>query len=98
MKKIVVVGVSCSGKTTLGLKMAKILNSNPVDIDEIHWKPGWVSTPAKDLLLKVKKALDCNKWIVSGNYSSLQNFIFSEADTIIWLDYSPLVVARRALG
>ena len=73
------------------------LTWDDVDLDDIHWKPNWESTPTSELLPKVKEALSCPRWVVSGNYSSLQEYIFSEADTIIWLDYSPLVVASRAM-
>jgi len=97
MQRIAVIGVSCSGKTTLAASLSGILKSKLIDLDEIHWQPGWVSTPAHELLPKVKSALDCPAWIVSGNYSCLQDIIFNQADTIIWLDYSPFVVAKRAL-
>lgn len=98
LKRIVIVGVSCSGKTTYGRNLSKILGHRFVDLDDINWSPGWVSTPREELLPKVKEALGGERWIISGNYSAVQDFIFNEVDTIVWLDYSRFVVAKRAIS
>ena len=41
MKKILICGESCSGKTTFGLFLSYKLNIKSYDLDELHWLPGW---------------------------------------------------------
>ena len=41
MKRIAIVGSSCSGKTTLGRELAALLDVKFVELDEYHWLPDW---------------------------------------------------------
>ncbi|NRB08749.1 MAG: hypothetical protein HRU34_17510 [Richelia sp.] len=38
-----------------------------------------------------------NSWIVDGNYSKVRNYIWSQADTVVLLDYSLRLLIRRIL-
>ena len=97
MNKVAVVGVSCSGKTTFGMKLAARFGLRFTDLDDLFWNPGWAQTEPELFLEKVKDVLKGNKWIIVGNYKSVQESVLNEADTIIWLDYSKSVVWRQAL-
>jgi len=39
MKRIVIIGTSCSGKTTLAKTIALKLNIKHIELDKLHWKP-----------------------------------------------------------
>ena len=41
-RKIIVTGTSCTGKTTLGRKLAKELGITQIDLDDLHFLPNWV--------------------------------------------------------
>lgn len=97
MKKIAVIGVSCSGKSTFGKNLSKKLNITFFDLDDLFWNPGWKQTEPEIFLEKTKALLKSDEWIIVGNYKSVQDLILEEADTIVWLDYSPFVVWKRAL-
>ncbi|MFP5384442.1 MAG: shikimate kinase [Bacteriovoracia bacterium] len=97
MKKIAVIGVSCSGKTTFGKLLSKKLGLQFIDLDDLFWNPGWVQTGSEVFLKKVQDSLQTDGWIIVGNYKSVQDTILEEADTVIWLDYSASVVWRRAI-
>lgn len=43
--RIVIVGTSCAGKTTLGKKLAQESGIPYTDLDDLHWNPGWTETP-----------------------------------------------------
>ncbi len=95
MRRICIVGTSGSGKTTLARLLAERLNIPHVELDALHWQPGWTSTETPLLLARVAEALSGDSWVVDGNYSSLHDVTWARADTVIWLDYAlPLVISR----
>lgn len=97
MRKVAIIGVSCSGKSTFAYELSKNLNLNFTDLDDLFWNPGWIITESNVFLEKVKTVLESEEWIIAGNYQTVQKVILKEADTIIWLDYSRFVVWKRAL-
>ncbi len=42
LKRVSVVGTSCSGKTTFAKNLARLLNIEHIELDAIHWLPDWV--------------------------------------------------------
>jgi adenylate kinase family enzyme len=95
MRRICIVGTSGCGKTTLARQLAEQLDIPHVELDALHWQPGWTSTATPLLLERVAEALSGDAWIVDGNYNALRGVTWARADTLIWLDYSlPLVLSR----
>jgi len=88
MKRIVVVGTTCSGKSTLAKQLCEKLNYKYIWLDELHWAPNWVERP-DDEFRKLLKAelLGEETWVADGNYSVIRDIIWPKADTIIWLNY-----------
>ena len=97
MKRIVVVGTSCAGKTTFAKVLAQKLGARPIDIDDYHWSPGWKENPPAEYLPRLQKAMDCPAWVVSGNYMDAREMVWGSADTVVWLDYSFATVLLRAI-
>ena len=90
--RIVVVGVTSSGKSTLAEKLANILDLDFVELDALYWQPNWVGTPDDEFLEKVSDATSGEKWVVAGTYSRTIPTTWKRAGVIIWLDYSlPLI-------
>lgn len=88
MKRIVVIGATGSGKTTLAFNVAARLNLPYTDLDNLHWRPGWQPAPDEEFRNDVQKVADQNQWIVTGNYTRIRDILWNRADTLIWLDYS----------
>ncbi len=86
MQRVVVIGTTGAGKTTFGKALAKKLEVTFTELDSFYWRADW--TPAADFAVRVKEALQAERWVVDGNYSEVQPFILAHADTVIWLDYS----------
>lgn len=94
--KIVVVGVSAAGKSTFSRRLAEKLQLPLILMDAIMWKPGWEYIGDEDVVRKLDLFSQQDKWIIEGYVSSdARTFLFDRADTIIYLDYSPLVCAWR---
>lgn len=94
-RRIVVVGTTGSGKTTLAGELAQQLEVPHVELGALHWEPGWTEAPTNLFRERVTRALSGEAWAVDGNYSAVRDIVWSRADTIVWLDYSlPTILCR----
>jgi adenylate kinase family enzyme len=94
-KRIVVVGTSGAGKTTLARQLAAKLGFPHVEIDALYWGPDWTQATPEQLQERVAGALSGDRWVIDGTYSRVRPYVWARATTIIWLDYSlPLIMTR----
>lgn len=71
-RKIIITGTTCTGKTTLGKKLAKVYSIQQIDLDDFHFLPNWVEKEDKVFVDDVHKELKTlDKWIVTGSYQTL---------------------------
>jgi adenylate kinase family enzyme len=96
-RRIVVYGVTGSGKTTLAARLARELDLSHIELDSLFHGPNWTPTPVDEFLAKVTAALAAapRGWVVEGNYSAVRPRILPLADTAIWLDLPWVVSYRR---
>ncbi|MEZ4744898.1 MAG: AAA family ATPase [Calditrichia bacterium] len=97
MDRIVIVGTSCSGKSTFANQLAKKLGYPYIQLDELFWLENWQERPPDEFEKLVKSAIDQPFWVIDGNYQKVRQITWGKADTIIWLNYSFPVVFKRAL-
>ena len=95
LMRVVVVGTSCSGKTTFARCLAGHLGTRYVELDSLYWGHQW--TPRADFQQQVRLVADEPSWVMDGNYSSVRDMIWRRATAVVWLDYSFLRVFSRAL-
>ena len=89
--RIVVIGVSGSGKTTLAAYLSQMLRIPHVELDALHWLPGWTQQELDVFRQSVAQAISGPAWVVDGNYNKARDIIWPRATTLVWLDY-PLPV------
>jgi adenylate kinase family enzyme len=91
--RVVVVGTSGCGKTTLAVALSQRLGVPHVELDALHWGPDWTETPTAVFREQVEATLCGDRWVVDGNYThKVRDLVWERADTLIWLDY-PLPLA-----
>jgi energy-coupling factor transporter ATP-binding protein EcfA2 len=95
--RVVVIGTSGAGKSTLARTLAARLGCPYVELDAIHWLPGWVEKDPAEFRAGVSEAVAGAKWVVDGNYVRVRDLVWARATTIIWLDYSFRIVFWRAI-
>jgi adenylate kinase family enzyme len=100
VRRVEVVGPSCSGKTTTARRLAAILGVPYVELDALHHDAGWTEAPAEVLQERVRAALAAapDGWVVDGTYfGKLGTLVLDRADTIVWLDIPFRTAIRRVL-
>jgi adenylate kinase family enzyme len=87
MKKVLVVGSTGAGKSTLARALAEKHGLTYTDLDYLYHLPGWQQRPEAEFRALVDEATRGEKWVIAGNYYSLVGDItWSRADTVVWLD------------
>jgi len=94
-KKMVVIGTTSSGKSTLAEQLADKLGLNFIELDALNWGPNWTAAGDETLRSRADEATRAPGWVVAGNYRITRPITWSRAEAIIWLDYSLWVIFWR---
>lgn len=95
--RLVVVGTSGSGKTTMATRLAHLLAVPRVELDAFQHGPNWEQATEAQLKERAAAATTGDGWVVDGNYSAVRDVVWPRATAIVWLDYERGVVMRRVL-
>ncbi len=94
-KRLVVIGTSGAGKTTIARQIASILGVPHVEFDAYRHGPNWTETPDDLFRERLSAALRGDGWIADGNYSVARDVVWPRATTLVWLDYPIHLVMWR---
>src|SRR5260370_14118417 len=94
--RIVVVGTTGAGKTTLARRIAALMELPHIELDAINWQSGWRDLTWHDpaeFVRRVAQAIEAEAWVVDGNYGSVRD-VWQRATHLAWLDYErPVIMA-----
>ena len=100
-QRILVVGNSCAGKSTLGAHLAASLNVPFVELDALNWEPNWVGlndTNPDELMRRMQTATAGDRWVAAGSYTRFSQQVFwPRLETIVWLDLPLYQLVGRML-
>ncbi|OAN38328.1 AAA family ATPase [Microbacterium sp. H83] len=100
--RVLVAGVTGSGKTTMSRRVAALWGLRHVEIDALFHGPGW--TPRESFLDDVRAFAAEDRWVTEWQYTSkgTDGILAPRAELVLWLDYPYRVVRfrllRRTLG
>lgn len=97
MKRILIVGNSGGGKSTLARRLGQKLGVPVVHLDLLFWKAGWTESADVEFRSNVARALQQPAWVCDGDFSSSLDLRAPLADTIIWIDQSRWLCLFRAV-
>src|SRR5215216_1144560 len=95
--RIVIIGRTGSGKTTLARELAAALGIPHVELDTLYFGQDFSTVPLSVLRERTRSAIAGDLWVTDGNKKAVRDLVWPRADTIIWLDY-PFVVSLWRLG
>ena len=98
--RLVVVGTSGSGKTTMARALSRALDLQHVELDGLNWEPGWRSLADEDpegFFRRVAEAAAGERWVMDGNYTTTKDAHWTRATGIIWMDTPRLTVMRQVI-
>ncbi len=96
-ERVIVIGNTCAGKSTLAREIAETLDLRFVDLDALFWKPDWQQTECAEFREKIVEATAGTGWVVAGNYVEHRDLFWGRADHIIWLDIQLRLVLKRVV-
>jgi adenylate kinase family enzyme len=100
VRRVSVVGGSCTGKTTVSRRLAEILGVPHIELDALHHDPNWKEASAELLQERVHAAFAAapDGWVVDGNYHhKLGLLVVKSADIVVFLDPPFATAFRRSL-
>ena len=97
MERILVVGVTGAGKSTLAQALSGRLDLPYHEMDALYFSgPGWAVNErfAED----VSRLTVGPGWVIDSlGYPEVRDLLWDRADTVIWLDYPKRIVIPRVL-
>ncbi|MFK0165447.1 AAA family ATPase [Rhizobium sp. NPDC090279] len=83
--RILVMGCSGTGKSTLAQAIASLRDLTCVSMDrDIFWLPGWKSRPRPEVIALIEQAVAEPRWIMDGNSPGTLPLRLPRTDIVIW--------------
>jgi len=98
--RLVIVGTSGSGKSTMGRMLSEALGLPRVELDAINWQPGWrdiaIQEP-EEFFRRVAEAAAGEAWVIDGNYTKHREAHWTRATAFVWMDTPFATVMRQVI-
>jgi len=88
INKVLIIGISGTGKTRLAKKFSNFLKIPVTHYDEFVWGENWKEIEEKLVEQKLEEVIQKDKWIIEGFIHPAAKSKLENADIIIYLDYS----------
>jgi adenylate kinase family enzyme len=97
-ERILVYGVTGSGKTTLAARVSAATGIPWHSVDDLTWEAGWVPVPVDEQRRRIAAICAGDRWILDTAYSQWLAIPLARADLIVALDYPRLVSLAWLVG
>jgi adenylate kinase family enzyme len=97
MDRILVIGCSAAGKSTVSRELGRLLGIEVIHLDKLLWKPGCQLVSPEEEPDVVRSLLDPPRWIMDGNYVASLPMRLAAADTVVVVDFSRSRCLARAM-
>lgn len=96
-KKILIIGLPGSGKSTFAHSIAKKIKLPVYHLDKYLYTSGWVEKDWNSILTIQKKIVSQSEWIIDGNNIHSLELRYNTAHLVVYLKYSRLVCIYRVI-
>src|SRR5215210_4024474 len=90
-----IVGATGSGKSYLARELARRLSLPLHELDVLNWDEKGEQVPQANFVEAVCALVATDEWVIDGHYRDVRHLIWSRADTVVWLNYSPAIILVR---
>lgn len=101
-ERILVYGVTGSGKTVLAERISAATGIPWHAVDELTWEPGWVPVPHDEQRRRIATICAGERWVLDSAYGRWLDLPLARAELIVALDFprwlSLFRVVRRGVG
>lgn len=96
-RRILIYGVTGSGKTTLAAQMSGRLGIPWHSVDDLTWLPDWQEVPLEEQKRKIAEICAGDAWILDTAYAKWIDIPLARVQLIVGLDYPRAVSFSRLL-
>jgi adenylate kinase family enzyme len=87
VSRILIYGVTGSGKTTLARRMGELTGMPWHSVDDLTWEPGWVAVPHDEQRRRIGEICAGEAWILDTAYGGWLDVPLARVQLIVALDY-----------
>jgi adenylate kinase family enzyme len=95
--RVLIYGVTGSGKTTMARQLAERTGLPWHCVDELTWEPGWVGVPPEEQRRRIAAICAGERWILDAAYSNWIDVVLDRVQLVIALDYPRWLSLRRLI-
>ena len=96
-RRILVYGVTGSGKSTAAERIAAATGLPLHLADELTWEPGWVAVPPEEQREIFDRITATDEWVLDTAYSSWLELTLERCELVVGLDYARWLSLARLL-
>jgi adenylate kinase family enzyme len=96
-ERILIYGVTGSGKTTLAAQLSNKTGLPWHSVDDLTWEPNWVVVPEDEQRRRIAAICAQDRWILDTAYAIWRDIPLASTDLIVALDYPRWLSLGRLL-
>jgi adenylate kinase family enzyme len=85
--RVCIYGVTGSGKTTLGRKLAAELGVPFLEVDSVTWAENWTEVPMEIQVERVKSFTEQDSWVIDTMYGKWSAEVIGRVEILVAFDY-----------
>ena len=86
-RRILVYGVTGSGKSTTAARIAERTGLPLTLVDDLNWEPGWVPVDAAVQREQMAAIAAGERWVLDSSYGAWLDVVLPRVDLVVGLDY-----------
>ncbi|MCO6009875.1 topology modulation protein [Actinoallomurus purpureus] len=94
MDRVAIIGCGGSGKTTIARRLGAALNAPVTHLDAVYYDSEWNTLPKQKFTALQEEIVAAERWVLDGNYAATLPIRLKRADTVVFLDLSPISCLR----
>ena len=97
MRRIAIVGISGSGKTSIARRLSAATGLPLHHMDQLLWRGAWEAVPEHEYLAAHTAIVQTDSWIIEGYLDPAMANRARAADLVVYMDIAPLRCALNVV-